>query len=483
MRLAARNIAHRHPKIVSAVVAGMLSFLTACGGGGGDGNTAGPPPGGGNGGGGNGGGGNATLTQQIEQAKAEILADTCFRQPVTTACNWGEHTFSAQDFSMAQNTGEAVLVIDEFFSKPPLLSVRYGNRIKGIFQVSPGGAIAPMNAPLRAPATLLSVLKRFATPKHISAQQLQPLLEPIETMYGGLNIVTPGHGTFVLSLLIDTNPHQPFVLLQSLSLAKIARTDYCDASGSADAQGRLLGAAQNTANQLTQLMRDNNVRFVNYSAGHTLPVIRDEWPAVCGTATPGDDVLRTKLQAYAPIYTALFNTPGVLAAHASDSNSSPSNYPYDYPSAAYPNRLRVGYFTALESGLDAVGKGNYSVLDAWPGIQNVDLYVNTGVLPTRPFNYNRTPLLQADQYGVAMSPITGPQPSWVAPLALSRFIHLRYATFAGRDMNNALIADIFDAAMPAQCPGLPGGRCLYQDPLLHGQIESVRLGYRSRLYP
>ena len=49
-------------------------------------------------------------------------------------------------------------------------------------------------------------------------------------------------------------------------------------------------------------------------------------------------------------------------------------------------------------------------------------------------------------------------------------------------MDDSLIADLFRSVTPTSCPGLPGSRCVYQDPLLHGDIESVRLEYRSKFY-
>ncbi|ODU60160.1 MAG: hypothetical protein ABT02_07130 [Comamonadaceae bacterium SCN 68-20] len=117
-------------------------------------------------------------------------------------------------------------------------------------------------------------------------------------------------------------------------------------------------------------------------------------------------------------------------------------------------------------------------MGGWPSQGQADIFLNTGVLPFRPFEFNATPLLQLGRYGVGLEPITRSTTSWVTPLALSYLIHVRHAQFSGEIMNDALIMKIFDVATPRQCPTLPKGQCIYQDPLLHGQVEAVRLGYR-----
>lgn len=227
-------------------------------------------------------------------------------------------------------------------------------------------------------------------------------------------------------------------------------------------------------------MAAQGVRFVNLSAGMTLEAVRQEWTTYCAGPRPDDNVLRGKLNAYRPIYDALFHTPGVFASQAAISASNPQDNPFDFPSSDFPNRLLVGYFTLLESGLGADGRGPYPLISGWPERANVDIYVNTGVLPYRPFDYNKTPLLQVDGFGVDIQPITRATTSWVAPLALSRFINARYTHFPGSEMSDALIPLVMRRMMPVLCDDLPGRSCMYQDPLLYGQVEAVRLNYRPR---
>jgi hypothetical protein len=420
------------------------------------------------------------LTQQVIEARDEILADSCFRQQGAN-CAWTERAYSSAEFAMTQSTGEAIMVIDEFPTLP-VSAIRYKNRIKGFYRFGAGGLVTPAMSKWRVPSTLWNVLTRFAAADHIPAQRLSALSPAIATSYQGVQFDTAGHGSYVFSVLADTNPLQPLVLVDGLDLARMTPDDYCDTSGAADVQTRLNQIASAAADQIAQTMRANEVRFVNYSAGHTLATVAADWEKSCGSTAPPESVLRAKLAAYAPIYTALFKTPGVIVAHAAIGSGNAADAPYDQASADYPNRLRIGYFTSLNSGLDVEGRGNYGVLQGWPGGEQVDLYLNTGVLPMRPFEYNRTPLLQLDGFGVDLFPVTAPQTSWVAPLALSRFINIRYNDFAGRQMSDPLIAEIFNAAVPALCADLPGQRCRYQDPLLHGKVEAVRLLYRPQYY-
>jgi len=380
---------------------------------------------------------------------------------------------------MSRPTTEAILIIDTFPTLP-VRSIRYRKRIRNYYRLGQTGAV-PAATTWRVPTRLWNALDRFSGPDHVPAWRLDGLREPIQSSYGSIPFDNVGHGSTVFSLLADTNPHQPLVIMDSIDLFRIDPVDYCDASGSVAVQNRLLQASQAAAGQIIRVMRDNNVRFVNFSAGHTLPVVTADWRRDCGTQ-PSDAVLRQKLAAYAPIYDALFRTVGVMTIQAAIEGADAADFPYDQPSPAWPNRLRTGYFTSLNSGVDSQGRGDHAGLTGWPGAANADIYVNTGVLPTRPYAYNFTPLLQIGEFGIDHFPITAPQTSWVTPLALSRLINLRYGTFANRTMDDSLIADLFRSVTPTSCPGLPGSRCVYQDPLLHGDIESVRLEYRSKFY-
>lgn len=451
----------------------LVAALQACGGGGSSAPSAppaappAPPPSGG-------------LDPALERAKAAIAADTCFAQAQTSGCNWTEHAYAPREFAMERSSGEAIMIVDEFATLP-LRAYRFRNRIKAYYRVAPGG-LAAATGGWRLPTVLAQVLDQYSGPGHVAAQPLGPLSSAIAARYPVLDLDSTGHGSYVFSVLVDSNPHQPLVLVHGINLAEAAPADYCDASGSPDAQARLLVASQTVADKLRAVMAEHNVRFINYSQGHSLQVLAENWPKVCKTAVPAEPVLRAKLAAYGPMYKVLFATPGVITAHAGADGNSALDFPYDQASPEWPNRLRVGFFTSLKSGLDPEGRGDISSLTAWPDGGRADIYVNTGVMPARPYAFGDTPLLQVDPYGVGLFPISAPTTSWVTPLALTRLINLRYSRFEGQAMNDTLVQQVLSGAVPQGCAGQPDGRCRFQDPLLHGQVEAVRLGYRPLRY-
>ncbi|NIJ65041.1 hypothetical protein FHR20_002003 [Sphingomonas leidyi] len=419
------------------------------------------------------------LDQAINDAAAAILADTC--RPAGPDCAWTDRAYSPVEFEMAPGNGEAVLIIDNL-PRLPVRAIRFRKHIKGYFRLGEGGAANAATTGWRIPTALWSALDRFSGPTHVPSQRLAPIGDAAKQAYPDIAFDNVGHGSTVFSLLADNVPAQPLVLLDSIDLEDIAPTRYCDASGTAAVQAELVQAAQRAADAIVALMRANNVRFVNYSAGHTFQTVRDSWQAACAKPLPAEGVLRDKLAAYAPIYAALFGTPGVLTVQAGSENDGLHDAPYDQRIAAHYNRVRVGYFTALTSGLDDAGRGDIAALQGWPARAEADIFVNTGVLPARPWPFNRTPLLQSDDFSAALMPVTAAHTSWVTPLALARMVHLRFSRFPDRPFDDALIAAIFDAATPALCPGQWDNRCAFQDPMLHGQTEAVRLGHRPREY-
>ncbi|ADO73523.1 hypothetical protein [Stigmatella aurantiaca] len=424
--------------------------------------------------------GELTLSEQIDSALLAInnYKNFCSQTPGAPLCQSQANRFEPNQFSMSPHTGEAILIVDDF-SQLPLRAIRYKNRLKGFFRAQAGGNIQPVQFDWNTPATFFTVLTRFAAPDLIPAESLRRLSGPLNEVFGYLNDQNFGHGSIVFSLLIEANPRQPVVVLDRPTLPGIAPEEFCDAS--AESHPALLQKSEHVASELVRIMTEHNVRFVNVSFGETFETIRDSWRRACVGNLPSDSILREKLAAYKPILKALSKTPGVFAAQSAINASNAQDFPYDYPSQEYPNRVLAGYFTALTSGLDEQGRGNSGALVGWPQRQNVDLYLNSGVLAQRPFPYNQTPLLQVDGFGTDIYPITTTATSWIAPLALSRFIHLRYSSFGNETMNDQLIEKIRARMVPVAC-GNPKTACVFQDPLLHGQVEAVRLGYRTRLY-
>jgi len=102
--------------------------------------------------------------------------------------------------------------------------------------------------------------------------------------------------------------------------------------------------SQNVATHLREMFLARNVRFINASWGFTLESIRGPWPSVCRSPVPDEDTLLAILEAYRPVFDALFNTEGVFTAHAAIASDIDRHYPFDQKSVEFPNRLRVGFF-------------------------------------------------------------------------------------------------------------------------------------------
>ncbi|MCP3062421.1 hypothetical protein LXT21_26880 [Myxococcus sp. K38C18041901] len=419
---------------------------------------------------------------RLETLRTEVLADTCYQGEDPRGCPVMAVSFApTRDFAMKDGTGEALLIVDDFPTLPPRV-LRYRNRILGYYEALEGGDVIEVDPGWSLPPKLHEALTTFATEDFIPAEVLRPLAQPLQSSYPAISRQSVGHGSTVLSLLAEANPQQPIVLMRHPSLYWLSRSEFCEPTGEPGALERLRGRAQRAATGLRNLMERHRVRFVNLSLGETIDTLRLTWPYRCAGEVPGVEVLRAKLAAYAPITQVLFATPGVFTAQAAIDAKDPLDSPYDFPSAEYPNRLRVGFFTTLESGLDVSGRGDTSKLQGWPARENVDVYLNSGVIPTRPFTHNTTPWLQVDSFGVDIFPITAATTSWMAPLALSRFIHVRYERFADRTMSDELIQRIRKWMVPSACEDRPDLVCVFQDPLAHGQLEVMRLGYRPREY-
>ncbi|MCP3140319.1 hypothetical protein [Pyxidicoccus xibeiensis] len=425
----------------------------------------------------------AALLQRIEETRARVLSDTCFReQPDSAGCAWVDHPFNPSEFSMTESTGEAILIVDDFQSLSPMM-LRYRNRLRGYFRTAEDGTLAAIPFTWHTPAGLHEALAAFAGPGIIPAEWLRSLWGPLHDTYGFHTGAGLGHGNIVMSAVVEANPRQPLVLWKDDSFRVAPREAFCATSTTPETLAPLREHARRRAESLRAVMRELNVRFINYSRGETVTTLRETWVRRCGAEAPSDEVLRAKLLTEEPVMEVLFGSPGVFAAHAAADVAGPEESPFDFPSERYRNRLRVGYLSELESGLDTEGRGPHGHLQGWPAAHAADLYVNTGIRPSRPFDYNRTPFLVVDNFGVDVAPFGSfPTTSWVTPVALSNFIFLRDGKHGAEELSDALVRTIISEMVPSGCDALPGGRCSYQDPLKFGKTEAMRLGYRAVEY-
>jgi len=172
----------------------------------------------------------------------------------------------------------------------------------------------------------------------------------------------------------------------------------------------------------------------------------------------------------------LFHTDGVIAAHAAANLGAPIDFPFDQRSPQFPNRVRVGFISSLASGLDELGRGAVDKADQFPRSGDADVYLNWGC---EMFVGCADPHYEmAGPYGLGSIAVTLMSSSYVNPLGLGRLINLRYAKHAGEPMTNELIQTLERELTPSACGDDGAHPCVYQDPILHHQLEIYRQKYR-----
>jgi hypothetical protein len=415
----------------------------------------------------------AALQGRIDDAVASIHGDTCFAQADASACEWAHYEVGPAWFNMARSTGEAALIIDAFGAGffPEL--VRYRNRLLG-FYVPSGDKIEPQVLSVLLPRRLGDVLVSFAGPEFVPASALLRVALEADAAYGKLDLFYPGHGGVVFGHLVDLVPEQPLVLLDSTHLLDIP-PEVCSGI---DAQTLATATAHFSAlaASMKQMMSDREVRFVNASFGLTVPVLAAEWQRGCSGAVPGDEELRQLLHIYDPLFDLLFDTEGVITAHAAADLGNPADFPFDQVGPQYPNRVRVGFISSSSSGLDELGRGAVRKKEQFPDNGDADVYLNWDCewldVCAEP-HYT-----MASAFGLAAGNLPVMSTSYIDPLAVARLVNLRYANHGGEPMSNTLVRVLERELIPALCGPDGTEPCVYQDPIAHRQLEVYRLGYQ-----
>jgi hypothetical protein len=425
----------------------------------------------------------APLADRIAAAVQLIQQDTCFQNTDGSTCTWADYRFTPGDFKMTSKTGadiprgpggaESIMVVDGFDPGSPVL-VRYHNRIAAYYHINPGeDGLTLTQTAAHLPKQLGDVLSYFAGPEFIPASALTPVAQAA-SIYDKLGLTFLGHGGVVLGHLLDLVPEQPIVLVDMANLLALPPElcDGLDDDNLASARHHFAGLASSL--RLAMVM--NNVHYVNASFGSTADTVRSDWQSTCGTSPPDTAGVRTLLGLYAPLYDALFNTPGVIAAHAAASLGSAADFPFDQVNSSYPNQVRVGYFSSKSSGLNWDGTGTLSKNDQFPATGNADVFLNWECLlfgDCAPLHYECVA-----NYGLL--PVTLPimSTSYISPLALGRLINLRNGLHAGVAMSNQLIGALRSDLIPSRCGSSQHDKCIYQDPLVFKFLEVYRLGYK-----
>lgn len=413
-----------------------------------------------------------TLEDRINAAVANIASDTCFAGPDTSMCEWRTYGLAGH-FNMAASTGEAILVIDDFGEGALPQLVRYRNRLLGVYRVdTESETIVERGEAVRLPKQLGDALVSFAGPDFIPASRLLRVAVAAGTTYGRLPLLFLGHGGIVFSHLVELAPEQPVVLLNLTGLFGLLPS-LCGGVN----EGSLAAAAAhyaNIADSLSELMHRHNVRFVNASFGDSAQTLAADWSRTCGDPVPSAPVLRRVLHLYDPVYDVLFNTPGVVTAHAAANLGAPADFPFDQVSPLYPNRVRVGFISSKSSGLDPLGRGTVRKAEQQPrNNSDADVFVNWNCEVFRGCADRHYELAGSFGLGATSLPIMAT--SYVNPLGLGRLINLRYADHGDEpQVTDELIEVLKQELVPPLC-GAAGDRpCVYQDPILHRQLEVYR---------
>jgi len=415
------------------------------------------------------------LEARINEAVESIQSDTCFAEDDTSLCEWADYEVGPAHFDMAKSTSEAVLVIDDFGAGFHPQLVRYRNRLLGFYRIN-GEHVEAQVLSVRLPKRLGDVLVSFAGPEFIPAHALTRVGSAAVATYGKLNLLYYGHGGVVMSHLVELVPEQPLVLLDMARLFDLppAVCAGIDAERLAAATAHFAAIAAS----LKRVMTDQNVRFINASFGSTAPNLAVDWARTCGSEVPPSEELQQLLHVYDPIYDVLFNTEGIMTAQAGSNLGGPADYPFDQVSPKFPNRVRVGFFSSLRSGLDETGRGTVQKTDQFPALGDADVYVNWGceLRGTEPV-CSEPHYEFAAPFGLGTGTVPLMSTSYVDPLGLARLVNLRYANHDGEPMSNALIQTLRHELTPSLCGDDGAQPCVYQDPIAHRQLELYRLHY------
>lgn len=403
-----------------------------------------------------------------------IQGDTCFAQADTTPCSFADFAVDPANFDMARSTGEAILIIDGFGSGffPEL--VRYRNRLRGFYSID-GDQLTQQVLSVHLPERLGNALTSFAGPEFVPASALASVASAVNERYGKLNLLSLGHGGAVFGFLAELVPEQPLVLLELTGLLDIPQ-GLChgiDDASLAAATAHFTAVA----GSLRQVMTNESVRFINASFGSTTAVLPAIWQRDCpGTSVPGTEQLQQILHIYDPFYGLLFRSDGVIAAHAAANLGSPVDFPFDQVNAQYPNQVRAGFISSLNSGLDESGRGTVQKTEQFPDTGSADVYLNWDC---EGLDICADPHYQVSAaFGLAMANVLSMSSSDIAPLALARLINLRYGGHAAEPMTDDLVRALQRELTPALCGNDGAQPCVYQDPIPHRQLEIYRLHYQ-----
>jgi hypothetical protein len=405
------------------------------------------------------------------------------------------------------NSNQTILIIDTNLEFPSVL--RYRSRIKAAYTQNDDGIYKKNDSMGYEPSfdvpsfvsTTLQQIDNFTddnnNPTFVPALWFRELYLTFDNKYPYYNYAQyNGHGVTPLTYLLEHNPQAELVIASPPAFFSKKSEWFCNPEHNDISGVNNLTKLEDFINEASQDFKENvidvsagqGINYVNYSGGFTIDTVKAQWTKTCGTYLPDDTVITALLKSMRPFYDVLFNSDGVMGFQATGVNMTEANNALDIDTS-FKNRVLVGDYTtgAQDSGLLEDG-----YLRGWPpalvSSRNnskkwIDVFVNFGVETRRPFPNNATPVMQTDIFGLDSFPITSMTPSWAAPVALSRAVHLRNTNMYSGDKPNDIINNIKLDMAPDICRYWNWrnndyhGKCKMQDPLRHRQHEVYRLGF------
>lgn len=352
-------------------------------------------------------------------------------------CAFEEIEFEKKNGSES-SLGQRVLVID---SGPfPMAYTRFHKRVLDYVEADSSGWYQTNKNKLRTVKVLKKIYKDILgtkypeipgelLPKIETAEQYSKYKEAFKKIFTG-NF----HGDHVFSTIAEYSPQAEFVIVEDFSLRNIK--NICQIDFDPNSLQNLVSYFDNVANSLKNIIQEQKIDFINYSAGDHYNLVNDIMVEKCGRSFP-EETIRTILNLrLEKFYKPLSSLPGVIFVQA----GIPVNYQPKKENdldcltdcTVLPHRLRVQGFVVPEGQrISQDGENNFSILEAskqriWSCIDTylkVELEKESDLLMQA--NYFVLKRSQGPDDLQAFAKKHHVTPSWMAPLATSHLIHLK----------------------------------------------------------
>ncbi len=430
-----------------------------------------------------------TPSAELEEIKTTIVnqidnASLC--KKVTDECDWSMLTFSPTDATSA-SLGKRVLILDEGMIAPSV--TRYQTRVLAQYDFNAEGHLQVAAPEVNLPTELIPVFETiWEHADFISAGALQDIQSKYLEKFSILGM--PGHGESIFTYIAETSPESQFVLVDyKYDKALKLTPSWCEQlTGEASAKESAFGYLESQYDQLlqdiSQLVQVHHISFINASLGFAPGVARTLIEYYCTPEDYGpisDDIINdvvsiehTFLRGLSELTnqsSGLGIRDDVILVQAGIASPVPlvegdPQYPVDCDSSM-TQRLRVADYDNFKADVPPEGSQEMDILSTSErnSLACTDLYLTLGfgTLPY-PMREERERSFKGTLLGIGWAPHPfPPTPSFAAPVALSRLIHLE------QQQAELLSAEALISLLTHQ------GRVKIQDPIQHEQFELFRL--------